>query len=122
MTKKTQTILLGEYLRQVRESKGLSIGELSRLMGVGKPFLSRVERSLKVPSWLLLETWAMVLDAPIDDELVRLWMDSRRRIIFNLGGLTVSQVKLLLLLERRIHQVPMSLAHQLAQQVLEVPQ
>jgi transcriptional regulator with XRE-family HTH domain len=45
-----QSLPIGEQLRQLREARGWSLGDVRRLTGISGPHLSRVERGEAVPS------------------------------------------------------------------------
>ncbi|MDD2505178.1 MAG: helix-turn-helix transcriptional regulator [Bacilli bacterium] len=58
-----KNITLGDYILQTRESKNLSLSDLSRLSGVDRSVLSRVEKGKrKQPNVLMLTKIANALD------------------------------------------------------------
>jgi transcriptional regulator with XRE-family HTH domain len=52
---------LGEYLREQRESAGLSLRKLAEQTGVSNPYLSQIERGLRRPSAEVLQQLAKAL-------------------------------------------------------------
>ncbi len=61
----------GKILRRIREEKGLTQGELARLVGVGRPTLSNWERGVEHPSIAALARLADVLEVSADRLLGR---------------------------------------------------
>jgi len=55
------TLTIGKFVRKIREDNDLSLGELSKLSGVGKTTISDLENGRTVPSvvtlFLLLDTF-----------------------------------------------------------------
>ena len=49
---------LGEFLRRQRELSQLSIRQLADLCGVSNPYLSQIERGLRTPSSMILQSLA----------------------------------------------------------------
>ena len=58
-------ILLARRLREIRERKGLSQGDISRVMAVRRAYISRVESAGHVPPLPMLQRWARVLEVPL---------------------------------------------------------
>jgi transcriptional regulator with XRE-family HTH domain len=58
-------MLIGERIRQLREEKGLSQGELEKASGLLRCYISRVEHGHTVPSLETLEKFATALDVPL---------------------------------------------------------
>jgi transcriptional regulator with XRE-family HTH domain len=58
-------MLIGEKLKQLRESKNLSQGDIERKMGLRSAYTSRVENGHLVPSVETLEKYAGALDVPL---------------------------------------------------------
>jgi transcriptional regulator with XRE-family HTH domain len=56
---------IGEKLRQLREQKGLSQGDVERASGLLRCYISRVEHGHTVPSLETLERFAAALDVPL---------------------------------------------------------
>jgi transcriptional regulator with XRE-family HTH domain len=56
---------IGQKLRELRESKQLSQGDLERLTGLLRCYTSRVEHGHTVPSIATLEKYAHALDVPL---------------------------------------------------------
>lgn len=112
--------VLGTVLRTARLAKGdATLQTLARTLGVGQPFISKVERGHKVPSWELTEGWAMLLDIPVDDRLMRLWVASRQRMVFLMDGLTVPQAKLLVMLHRYVGTLSDEMSYGMIKQILK---
>jgi transcriptional regulator with XRE-family HTH domain len=57
-------MLIGQRLRQLREEKGLSQGDIERASGLLRCYISRVEHGHTVPSLETLERFAGALDVP----------------------------------------------------------
>jgi transcriptional regulator with XRE-family HTH domain len=57
-------VLIGQRLRQLREEKGLSQGDIARASGLLRPYISRVEHGHTVPSLETLERFAGALQVP----------------------------------------------------------
>ena len=58
-------MLIGERLRQLREQKGLSQGDIEQASGLLRCYISRVEHGHTVPSLETLERFAAALDLPL---------------------------------------------------------
>jgi transcriptional regulator with XRE-family HTH domain len=56
---------IGERLRQMREQKNLSQGDIERKTGLLRCYVSRVENEHTVPSVETLEKWARAMDVPL---------------------------------------------------------
>ena len=56
---------IGERLRQLREQKGLSQGDVEQASGLLRCYISRVEHGHTVPSLGTLERFAAALDVPL---------------------------------------------------------
>jgi len=63
--KESQTMLIGTRLRQLREQKQLSQGDIEDRTGLLRCYVSRVENGHTVPSLETLERFAGVLDVPL---------------------------------------------------------
>jgi transcriptional regulator with XRE-family HTH domain len=59
-------MVLGNRLRHLRESKGLSHRELGKLTGDSSSFLMRVESGHAIPSMETIERWAKALGVSVD--------------------------------------------------------
>ena len=85
-------MLIGEKLKQLRESKNLSQGDIEQRTGCLRCYTSRVENGHTVPSVDTLEKYAGALDVP----LYRLFYDGveppKHLIRFPADG-TESQIK-----------------------------
>ena len=58
-------MLIGERLRQLREQKGFSQGDIEKASGLLRCYISRVEHGHTVPSLETLERFAAALDVPL---------------------------------------------------------
>jgi transcriptional regulator with XRE-family HTH domain len=58
-------MLIGEKLKQLRESKNLSQGDIEKRTGLKPAYTSRVENGHTVPSVETLEKFAGALDTPL---------------------------------------------------------
>jgi transcriptional regulator with XRE-family HTH domain len=56
---------IGQRLKQLRERKGLSQGDLEAVSGMLRCYISRVEHGHTVPSLDTLERFAAALDVPL---------------------------------------------------------
>jgi transcriptional regulator with XRE-family HTH domain len=57
--KKTDAYVnLGEFLRRQRELAQLSIRQLAEMCGISNPYLSQIERGLRTPSSMILQSLA----------------------------------------------------------------
>jgi transcriptional regulator with XRE-family HTH domain len=63
--KVSQTMLIGTRLRQLREQKHMSQGDIENRTGLLRCYVSRVENGHTVPSLETLERFAGVLDVPL---------------------------------------------------------
>ena len=58
-------MLIGQRLRQLREQKGFSQGDIEKASGLLRCYISRVEHGHTVPSLETLERFAAALDVPL---------------------------------------------------------
>ena len=58
-------MLIGQRLKELREVKNLSQGEIARETGFARPYISRVENGHTVPNIETLEKWARALNMPL---------------------------------------------------------
>ncbi|SRR5579883_2249674 len=58
---------LGESIRQIRQAKGLSQGEMQKRTGILRSYLSRVENGHTVPSFATLQRLASAMDVTLAD-------------------------------------------------------
>jgi transcriptional regulator with XRE-family HTH domain len=58
-------MLIGERLRELRERKELSQGDVEHRSGLLRAYLSRVENGHTIPSIETLEKWAKALEVPM---------------------------------------------------------
>ena len=58
---------LGESIRQIRQTKGLSQGEMQKRTGILRSYLSRVENGHTVPSFATLQRLAAAMDVALAD-------------------------------------------------------
>ncbi len=63
--KETPAVHVGQILRQLREGRGISLRELSRLSGLSANALSMIERGLASPSVSTLYRLTDALSVPI---------------------------------------------------------
>jgi transcriptional regulator with XRE-family HTH domain len=68
-------MVIGNRLRQLRESKELSQGEIEKRSGLLRCYISRVENGHTVPAVSTLEKMARALDVA----MYRLFYDDKRR-------------------------------------------
>ena len=61
----TRVMLIGEYLRLLREHKNLSQGEIEARTGLLRCYISRVENGHTVPAIETLEKFARALEVPL---------------------------------------------------------
>jgi len=67
MTTSKQTIRkdLGQTIRELRESRGLTLDALASKAGMHTTYLSRIERAHSSPTWEKVSSLAKALDLPI---------------------------------------------------------
>ena len=58
-------MLIGQRLRDIREAKNLSQGDIEKSTGLLRCYVSRVENGHTVPSLETLEKWARALSMPL---------------------------------------------------------
>jgi transcriptional regulator with XRE-family HTH domain len=58
-------MLIGRRIRQLRERKGLSQGDIEAVSGMLRAYISRVEHGHTVPSLETTERFAAALDVPL---------------------------------------------------------
>jgi transcriptional regulator with XRE-family HTH domain len=58
-------MLIGQRLRELREAKNLSQGDIEKRTGLVRPYTSRVENGHTVPSIETLEKYARALEVPL---------------------------------------------------------
>ena|SRR5713226_3239980 len=58
-------MLIGDRLREFREAKKLSQGDIEKRSGLLRPYISRTECGHTVPSVETLEKWARALEVPL---------------------------------------------------------
>ena len=63
--KESKPMLIGSRLRQLREQKHMSQGDIEERIGLLRCYISRVENGHTVPSLETLERFAAVLDVPL---------------------------------------------------------
>jgi len=54
--------VLGDWIRKQRTLQELSMRQMARMSGISNPYLSQIERGLRVPSERVLEAIATTLD------------------------------------------------------------
>ena len=58
---------IGDRIRQLREERGLSQGDIERATGMLRAYISRVEHGHTVPSLESIERFAVALDVPLHE-------------------------------------------------------
>ncbi len=58
-------MIVGDRLRELREEKKLSQGDIEKRTGLVRPYISRVENNHTVPNIETLEKWARALEVPM---------------------------------------------------------
>src|SRR6516225_10534000 len=58
-------MFIGKRIRQLRERKGLSQGDIEAVSGMLRAYISRVEHGHTIPSVDTLERFAVALDVPL---------------------------------------------------------
>ncbi len=58
-------MFIGQRIRQLRDQKGLSQGDIEAVSGMLRAYISRVEHGHTVPSLDTLERFAAALDVPL---------------------------------------------------------
>lgn len=58
-------VVFGQRLRELRLARGLTQGQLADLCGSNHPFISNLERGVKVPSLTMLIRLAAALDCQV---------------------------------------------------------
>ena len=58
-------MLLGKRLRELREAKNLTQGDIEKATGLTRPYISRVENGRSVPGIEILERWARAFGMPL---------------------------------------------------------
>jgi transcriptional regulator with XRE-family HTH domain len=58
-------MMIGERVKQLREQKGLSQGDLEKSTGMLRTYISRVENGHGIPSLDTLEKFSKALDVPL---------------------------------------------------------
>jgi transcriptional regulator with XRE-family HTH domain len=66
---KNEVIQFGKTLREVRLKKKLSQGDVARILGVHRTYISGLERGRRNPSLLTVQKIAKALKVPIEDLL-----------------------------------------------------
>jgi transcriptional regulator with XRE-family HTH domain len=118
--------MLGVRLKEIREAKNLSQGDIERISGLKRCYVSRVENGHTVPAVETLEKMARALDIPMyrlfytgeevlppqrhKPERGPSWGNSGRsrryldRLAVALGRMTSNDRDLILLMARRVRQ------------------
>jgi transcriptional regulator with XRE-family HTH domain len=58
-------MIIGDRLRELREEKKLSQGDIEKRTGLVRPYISRVENNHTIPTIETLEKWAGALEVPM---------------------------------------------------------
>lgn len=56
---------LGQAIRELRESRGMTLDTLSQKAGMHTTYLSRIERAHSSPTWEKVASLAAALDLPV---------------------------------------------------------
>jgi transcriptional regulator with XRE-family HTH domain len=56
---------IGQRLREIREAKNMSQGDIAERTGLVRPYISRVENGHTIPGLETLERWAHALEMPL---------------------------------------------------------
>jgi transcriptional regulator with XRE-family HTH domain len=64
-------MIIGDRLRELREQKQFTQGEVAKRTGLLKPYVSRVENGHSVPGVETLEKFARALEVPMYQTLPR---------------------------------------------------
>ena len=67
LTTEGETMNLGESIKKIRQSKGLSQGEMQKRTGILRSYLSRVENGHTVPSLATLQRLATAMGVALSD-------------------------------------------------------
>ena len=60
-------VIFGQRLRELRIARNFSQGELADRCSSNRPFISNLERGVKVPSWTMVLRLADALDCHVYD-------------------------------------------------------
>ncbi len=118
--------MIGLRLKEIREDKKLSQGDIERISGLKRCYVSRVENGHTVPAVETLEKLARALDVPMyrlffdgndalppqshQRERNRSWGNSGKsrryidRLAFALGKMTPNERELILVMAHRVNQ------------------
>ena len=79
MTPKTapEGVIFGQRLRELRTARNLTQGELADRCGSNHPFISNLERGVKVPSLTMVLRLAEALECRVSD-VVEIFDEGRR--------------------------------------------
>jgi transcriptional regulator with XRE-family HTH domain len=58
-------MIIGDRLRELREEKKLSQGDIEKRSGLMRPYISRIEHNHTIPTIETLEKWARALEVPM---------------------------------------------------------
>src|SRR5437016_38654 len=58
-------MIIGERLRELRDERGLSQGDIATRTGLMRCYISRVENGYTVPALSTIEKWARALPVPL---------------------------------------------------------
>jgi transcriptional regulator with XRE-family HTH domain len=117
---------IGQKLRQLRETKHLSQGDIERSTGLLRCYTSRVENGYTVPSLQTLEKYAHALDVPVyrfftdgqSVKMLKLPAASADTSLWGAAGKERTELRLfakaLSRMDHRNRQLLLGLAHRLA--------
>jgi transcriptional regulator with XRE-family HTH domain len=77
---------IGQRLKDLREEKGLSQGDIERETGLPRTYLSRVENGRTIPTIGTLEKWTRALKTPLylifyqGKEAPQFWENPRKKM------------------------------------------
>jgi transcriptional regulator with XRE-family HTH domain len=121
-------MMIGVRLKEIREAKKLSQGDIERISGLKRCYVSRVENGHTVPAVETLEKMARALGVPIyrlfyegDEPLTRLLTKSGNKIWGNSGRPRRYLARLVVALEKMSpddRQLVLTMAHRVTQRSL----
>lgn len=78
MVNREQRTLMGAYIRQQRKLADLSMRQVSTMVGISNPYLSQIERGLRVPSEAVADSIAAALEISVDEFKARYGTQAER--------------------------------------------
>ena len=95
MADKKSDITLGQCLREARNSRSILLRQLAKTLGVGKGYLSMVERNVRVPTPQVFRPWLKKLFEAKATDVICLWMQSRPTVFEPRSALHLEVLSLL---------------------------